>query len=187
MKRPNIVIFNPDSWRGEAAGYSGNKIIRTPHLDALAAEGTGFTNAFAQSPVCVPSRCSFMTGWYPHVRGHRTMHHMLSPEEPELLKELKNSGYQVWWGGKNDMVRLEDEKNHCHIRFDAPEDHRGEFYSKVRKPGSKHFYTHYEGKLPYEYAYFRDDGNVDGAVEFLKSKPTEPFCLVLTLSLPHCP
>lgn len=187
VKRPNLVIFNPDSWRGEAAGYAGNRIIRTPHLDALAAEGTGFTRAFAQNPVCVPSRCSFMTGWYPHVRGHRSMHHMLAPDEPELLKELKDAGYHVWWGGKNDMVRLEDEANHCSTRFHPPEDQRGEYYGKVRKPGSKHFYTHYEGKLPPEYAYFRDDGNAEGAVAFLENAPPEPFCLVLTLSLPHCP
>ena len=45
--------------------------------DALAAEGVSFTNAYCQNPVCVPSRCSFLTGWYPHTMGHRTMHYMM--------------------------------------------------------------------------------------------------------------
>ncbi len=69
-------------------------------------EAVSFRNAFCQNPVCTPSRCSFMTGWYPHVRGHRTMFHMLHPErgEPVLLKTLKDTGYFVWWGGKNDLT-----------------------------------------------------------------------------------
>ena len=53
----------------------------TPVLDRLVeTEAVSFRNAFCQNPVCTPSRCSFMTGWYPHVRGHRTMFHMLHPE-----------------------------------------------------------------------------------------------------------
>ncbi len=72
-RRPNLVVFMPDQWRGSDAGCMGNPVVQTPHLDALAAEGVAFTHAFAQNPVCTPSRCSFMTGWYPHVRGHRDM------------------------------------------------------------------------------------------------------------------
>jgi arylsulfatase A-like enzyme len=65
MKRPNIVIFNPDHYRGEALAHAGNPCVRTPNLDRMAAEdGVSFTNTFCQNPVCVPSRCSFMSGWY---------------------------------------------------------------------------------------------------------------------------
>ena len=38
-----------------------------------------------------------MSGWYPHVRGHRTMFHMMQEDEPVLLKTLKDQGYFVWW------------------------------------------------------------------------------------------
>ena len=41
-----------------------------------------FKYAYCQNPVCTPSRCSFMSGWYPHVRGHRTMFHMMQEDEP---------------------------------------------------------------------------------------------------------
>ena len=88
--RPNLVIFNPDQWRGDVLGHLGNPAAITPNLDAWAAtEAVSFRNAFTQNTVCTPSRTSFMTGWYPHVRGHRTMFHMLRPDEPMLLKRLK--------------------------------------------------------------------------------------------------
>ncbi|WP_211296363.1 sulfatase-like hydrolase/transferase [Paenibacillus donghaensis] len=86
-KRPHIILFNPDQWRGDVLGHMGDPAARTPNLDRLAAkEGVSFSSAFCQNPVCTPSRCSFMSGWYPHVRGHRTMYHMMKPDEPVLLK-----------------------------------------------------------------------------------------------------
>ena len=82
--RPHILIFNPDQWRGDVLGHMGNPAAVTPTLDRFAAEDSvSFRHAFCQNPVCVPSRCSFMTGWYPHVRGHRSMYHMLHPERGE--------------------------------------------------------------------------------------------------------
>ena len=82
-KRPNIIIFNPDQWRGDVLGHMGNPAAVTPNLDKLAREdAVSFRNAFVQNGVCTPSRCSFMSGWYTHVRGHRTMHHMMKPDEP---------------------------------------------------------------------------------------------------------
>src|SRR5512140_1950578 len=86
MKRPNLLIINPDQWRGDVLGHLGNRAAQTPVLDRLVAtDAVSFANTFCQNPVCTPSRCSFMTGWYPHVRGHRTMFHMLQPDEPVLL------------------------------------------------------------------------------------------------------
>ena len=96
MKRPNIVILNPDQMRADSMHHLGNAASVTPVLDRLATEGISFSRAFCQNPVCTPSRCSFMSGWYPHVAGHRTMTHMMHPWEPVLLKELKDSGYHVW-------------------------------------------------------------------------------------------
>jgi arylsulfatase A-like enzyme len=81
-KPPNIIIFNPDQWRGDVLAHLGNPAAVTPNLDRVAREdGVSFRHAFAQNPVCTPSRCSFMSGWYPHVAGHRTMFHMLGKRE----------------------------------------------------------------------------------------------------------
>ncbi|MCL5271326.1 MAG: sulfatase-like hydrolase/transferase, partial [bacterium] len=121
MTRPNIIIFNPDQWRGDVMGHLGNPAALTPNLDRLAREdAVSFRNAYCQNPVCTPSRCSFMTGWYPHTRGHRTMHYMLHDEqgEPNLLEILREAGYFVWWGGKNDLVPGQDGfARHCDVKF----------------------------------------------------------------------
>jgi hypothetical protein len=64
MKHPDIIIFNPDQWRGDVLGHMGNPAAVTPHLDRLVAgEAVSFRNAFCQNPVCTPSRCSFKSGW----------------------------------------------------------------------------------------------------------------------------
>ena len=75
--KPNIVWFVADQMRCDSMAHMGNPAASTPNLDALAQEGVSFTNAYCQNPVCVPSRCSFLTGWYPHTMGHRTMHYMM--------------------------------------------------------------------------------------------------------------
>ena len=67
-KKPNIILFNPDSYRGDVLGHQGNAGALTPNVDALVnSDAVSYSNAFAQNPVSTPSRCSFMTGWYPHV------------------------------------------------------------------------------------------------------------------------
>ena len=60
----NYVFFFPDEMRASALGCYGNEISRTPNYDRLAADGTLFEGNYTAHPVCVPSRCSLMTGWY---------------------------------------------------------------------------------------------------------------------------
>lgn len=108
--RPNIVIINPDQMRADALAHLGNPASKTPYLDKLSAkEGVSFRNAFCQNPVCVPSRCSFFTGLYPHVNGHRTMYHELHSHETSLLKELKDAGYYVWMNARNDFLAGQED------------------------------------------------------------------------------
>jgi arylsulfatase A-like enzyme len=186
-KLPNIIIFNPDQWRGKDVGCLGNPIIQTPHTDALMEEGVAFENCFVQNTVCTPSRCSFFTGWYPHVRGHRLMHHMLSPEEPFLLKQLKDRGYHVWWGGKNDVVRHDEQSNVVNERFYPDAKVIFDKNEENVKHGDPMFGAHYQGKMSNERVITRDDANVQGAIDFINSHPPEPYCICLTLSWPHVP
>jgi len=195
-KRPHIVIFNPDQWRGDVIGHMGNPAAVTPNLDrAVGTDFVSFRNAFCQNPVCTPSRCSFMTGWYPHVHGHRTMHHMLHAHEPVLLKRLKDAGYFVWWGGKNDLVPGEDGwGDFCdeHYRPSQPEnltpapkrDWRG-------APDSDTYYSFYIGRLETNWGerhWNRDLGNVLGACDLIRNQPdARPLCIYLPLQYPHPP
>lgn len=198
-KLPHILIFNPDQWRGDVLGHVGNPAAVTPVLDDFVqTEGVSFANAFCQNPVCTPSRCSFMTGWYPHVRGHRTMFHMLRPDEPMLLRKLKERGYFVWWGGKNDVVPAQNGyDDYCHVKYSPPQperlltnphgltDWRGE-------PNGDNFYSFYLGRreIPAgeQVAYDSDWAMVDGAIEQIRNAPPDqPLCLYLPLSYPHPP
>jgi choline-sulfatase len=101
----NLVFLNPDEMRAESIGCYGHPLVRTPNIDRLAAEGVRFDQCHAQHTVCGPARCSFLTGWYPHVRGHRTLYYPLQPDEPNLFRSLKEAGYYVYWdGAHNDCL-----------------------------------------------------------------------------------
>lgn len=206
--RPDIIIFNPDQWRGDSLGHLGNKAVLTPNIDRLVSEdAVSFSNTFCQNTVCTPSRCSFMTGWYPHVRGHRTMYHMLHEEhgEQNLLKLLKENGYFVWWGGKNDLVPAQNGfEKHCDVHFDPRcdfdykkwnltprEGNHGGDLSWRGAPDGDNFYSFYKGRLDSkgEWCYCDSDwAFVLGAIDFINSyKGDKPLCVYLPLGYPYPP
>jgi arylsulfatase A-like enzyme len=108
MPQPNFVIFMPDQLRADALGCFGSTIAKTPHIDALAARGVRFDDAWAQHPVCGPSRVSLLTGWYPHVAGHRTLVNLIEDHEPNPFKTLRDSGYNVMIAGDRGDVFAPD-------------------------------------------------------------------------------
>ena len=61
-ERPNILWYCTDQQRFDTIGALGNPHVQTPVLDSLANEGTAFTHTYCQSPICTPSRASFMSG-----------------------------------------------------------------------------------------------------------------------------
>ncbi len=195
MKRPNIIIFNPDQFRADALGHLGNQASVTPNLDRVATEdGVSFRNAFCQNTVCTPSRCSFMSGWYTHVRGHRTMHHMMHEDEPVLLKTLKDEGYYVWWGGKNDLIpgqgSFEPYCNYKH-RSKKPTNNLHKNDEWRGSPDGDNYYSFYAGNVtPKDGTEYHDGDweNVLAAADFIKNAPSDqPFCIYLPLSYPHPP
>ena len=204
--KPHIILFNPDQWRGDALGHVGHPAVQTPNLDALVArQAVSFRHAFAQATVCTPSRCSFMTGWYPHVHGHRTMHRMLNPRlgEPNLLKVLREHGYFVWWGGKNDLVPGQlGWEEHCDVHFrPGREDYRrwgeepragshGGDLAWRGEPGGDNFYSFFKGRLdaPAGRWFDGDWAMLQGAIDFLgRYDGARPLCVFLPLGYPHPP
>jgi choline-sulfatase len=98
--RPNILFVMADQYRYDCLGANGNRLIRTPHLDRLAAESANFTHAFVQAPVCVPSRVSSFTGRYPHSHKNRVNYTPCDRGEVFLQRMLKDSGYRTGVVGK---------------------------------------------------------------------------------------
>ena len=196
-KKPHIIIFNPDEMRWDCLRHLGNPAAVTPNLDALAKEeGVSFSRAYCQNPVCVPSRCSFLTGLYPHTRGHRTMAYLLQPGEESLFTELQRSGYYVWMNNRNDLVAGEYPglvQSHAdEIFLGAPRLAPGPENREIRgEKNGKYYYSHFEGRLKLDENgrnYNDDDASVDAAIErLLHPVDDRPLCMFLGLFYPHVP
>jgi arylsulfatase A-like enzyme len=189
----NFILFNPDEMRAESVGCYGHPLAPTPNIDRLAAEGTRFDQCHVQHTVCTPSRCSFMTGWYPHVRGHRTLWHALRPDEPNLLRYLKQAGYDVLWGGKNDLLSPEaflesvtdwrlGQRSTRAVRDQSPRSTRSPY-----EPDDPLYYSFLYPPQVDRIEALSDFAHVDGAIQFLRSRPQRQFVLNLPLTFPHCP
>lgn len=182
----NIVYLNPDEMRADVVGCYGHPLAKTPNLDRLAAQGTRYDQCHVQHTVCSPSRCSFMTGWYPHVSGHRTLWHLMRPHEPHLLKDLRRAGYDVYWFGKNDYLAEESfaESVTHYARHGKPLHARCPF-PKGDPRSDSFLYGPWQGPVEHH----GDAAHALAGVEFLRSRAAgdAPFCLYLPLSYPHCP
>ena len=180
----NIIYFNPDQMRADLLSCYGDFLVETPNIDRLAATGVRFDQCQVQHTVCSPSRCSFMTGWYPHVRGHRTLWHLLQPDEPNTMKYLKQAGYQVHWIGKNDLLAPESFKDSVSHVYACNKGAKGDrnifdsddpgYWSFLYGPTSDH----------------KDDWyQVNRAIELVRNwEPGDtPFMIFLAMPSPHCP
>lgn len=99
-QRPNILWICADQQRYDTLGAYGNPYVATPNLDRLAAEGVMFDHACAQSPVCTPSRASFLTGRYPRTTRARQNGQSIPPDERLVPRILADSGYTCGLIGK---------------------------------------------------------------------------------------
>lgn len=98
-RAPNVILLMSDQHRADVLGFMGHPIVRTPHLDDLAARGTVFDNAFTQCPVCMASRAAILTGRYPRTAGVPSMG-LLPPTEVTLAGSLRHAGYRTGMFGK---------------------------------------------------------------------------------------
>ena len=101
MDRPNIVWFCTDQQRYDTITSLGNSRIRTPNIDQFIAQGVTFSRAYAQSPVCTPSRAAFLTGRYPRsTRSSINGNDAFSRDETLVTKMLADAGYTCGLVGK---------------------------------------------------------------------------------------
>lgn len=193
MTQPNLILFMPDQLRADAVGCFGSTVARTPNIDALAERGTRFTDAWAQHPVCGPSRVSMMTGWYPHVHGHRTLDNLIEDHEPNMFKSLRDAGYYVAIAGDRGDVFApgvtEASSDFCGF-LEAP---RAEDWIKrwTSPYGDDHRYTRamYFGSPGDELLVDFDEATIRTAERWLaEGAPTDqPWVLWIPLIFPHPP
>lgn len=98
--RPNFLIICADQMRSDHMGCAGNPVVRTPHLNALAAQGVHLERAYVNNPLCMPGRATLFTGLTP--RGHRVRTNgiPLDPSLPTVPGALAGAGYRTASIGK---------------------------------------------------------------------------------------
>lgn len=100
LTKPNFIVIIADDAAWNDSGAYGNQRIQTPAIDRLAREGMKFTSAFVTTSSCSPSRCSILTGMFPHNTGAPELHMPLPADRGLFPGELQKAGYYTAAAGK---------------------------------------------------------------------------------------
>jgi len=187
QKKPNIILLCPDEMRASALGCMGNPAGATPYLDGLAKRSVKFNRCFTNHPKCTPSRCSLLTGQYPHVGGHRTLEMPVRSHEVNLVRTLKESGYQTALVGKNHCV---DEQT-MPLTFDVDKGKAKGADTNLDPPDPPPmpigtYYVGEENCTVEEHSDHLATTTALACIDDFK-KDDQPFFLWLNWDHPHCP
>ncbi|WP_417522715.1 sulfatase-like hydrolase/transferase [Marinovum sp.] len=194
-KTPNLLVILSDQHQARALSCAGHPVAQTPNLDALAARGTRFTNAYTPSPICVPARAAFATGRHCHdIRlWDNAMPYTGTPRG--WGHALQDKGVRVESIGKLHYRDAEDDTGFDvqHIPMHV-HDGVGMVWGSIRKEDERVY--HKEVRMmgdyvgPGESPYTRYDRAVtDRTCDWLAaaSEDAEPWCLYVGLVAPHHP
>lgn len=156
-RRPNILWYCADAQRYDTIHALGNEEIRTPNLDRLVESGVAFTQTYCQSPICTPSRSSFLTGRYPsttHV--YRNGHGEFPATEVPVTRLFAEAGYDCGLAGKlhlsaakhgekryDDGYRVFEYSN---LPYPDEADERNRYYDWLRSEKHVDPYELFEGR-----------------------------------------
>lgn len=195
-KPPNIVFIFVDDQGYYDLGCYGATEVETPCIDAMASEGTRFTDYYAAAPICSPSRAGLLTGCYPRRVGNHIWVHRadsasgIHSDELTIAELLKANGYATACVGK------------WHLGFHEP--------FLPHNQGFDHYFGLLHNLDPVEVVYFEDEGGVplirngevvkrpadpaeltkiytDEAIKFIEQHQQEPFFLYLPHTMLHNP
>lgn len=162
--RPNIVMLFADDWRWDTLGYAGNRIVQTPHLDALAARGAWFRQARVTTSICWVSRASLFTGQWMARHGSSLPEPIPTPWAETYPGLLREAGYWLGFVGKWHNGPFPSN------RFDFATSYMGWHYMTLPDGTEIHVTARNE----------RD------ALQFLDERPRDqPFCLTVSFFATH--
>ena len=204
-KKFNVVMVEADDLNPMTLGYMGHRVVKTPHLDRLAAQGTVFKNCIVQGTACAPSRNSLLTGTYPHNTG--IYMNASSAGLPEncwtFPAALSRAGVYTAFYGKNHF-RTDQ------LGFDLNFSTGGKVAVSGRKhpPGKDPYITHLHEKglqdklvaayknrkgldieFPLDEEDYLDSFIINSAIKWIDTEEArkDPFFLWIDLTLPHPP
>ena len=200
--KPNIILIMVDDLGAEGIGCYGGKTNKTPEIDALAADGLRFENAFSQ-PICGPTRACILSGRYPFRSGVATNHgpsgfgvpwgrggHGGDPNKPEITfaNIMKEQGYATGITGKWALCHFDKTPDHVTV---CGFDH----YYMWPKCYGKSFKPKYWGPVYYENEklisreddVFGPDLECDYLIDFINKNKDRPFLAYWPMTLIHGP
>ena len=198
-RAPNIVLIVADDLGYGDLGCYGQKVLRTPHIDRLAKEGLRFTDFYAGSTVCAPSRCVLMTGLHTGhclIRGNGKQN--LRPDDVTIAEVLKGAGYRTGCFGKWGIGHEESTGLPTRQGFDA-------FFGYLDQHQAHNYYPTFlirngervalpnvvpkEGKwgqgVASKRVAYSHDLIVEEALSFIDANKDDPFFLFLPVTIPH--
>ncbi len=199
-KKTNIIFILADDLGYGDVGCFGQKVIQTPNIDNLAAEGMKLTDHYAGSTVCAPSRCCLMTGLHSGhalVRGNARL--PLRPEDVTVAELLKGAGYTTaiigkWGLGEADSTGIPNRQGFDYWFGYLNQRHAHNYYpeflwkneqkitlkgNKLTKPAEGGWGVS-EKQVTYSHDLFAAD-----ALDFLDKNKDKPFFLYLPFTIPH--
>lgn len=206
-RRPNVVLILADDLGYGDLGCYGQTRIRTPHLDRLASEGLRFTQFYAGSAVCAPSRCTLLTGRH---TGHATVRdntprgpglegqHRMEAGTVTLARLLDDAGYATGIVGKWGLGMPEDQSGPLQSGFDH---HYGYLCQSVAHtfypaflwrndrreplPGNPDLGRERSQPIPLSGTTYAPDPMIADALDWIRNHAHEPFFLYFASTLPH--
>ncbi len=183
---PDIVVIMSDQHAARVTGCYGDRNASTPNIDRLSREGVTFDNAYCPSPLCLPSRMSFMTGRYPARSGCLGNRSFLASDMPTFAHGLSKQGYRTCLAGR--------------MHFVGPDQNHGFDQHLVGDINAKWPF----GPLPADLHHQSGPGQtslqafdrtvataaiawLENQIERRRTGDTTPFCLVVGFFLPHPP
>jgi len=210
--KPNIIFILADDLGYNDVGFSGQKLIKTPHIDQLAAEGKIFTNCYAGAPVCGPSRSVLMTGQHTGhttVRGNKTIIGGIAGKKGKKtvyranLKDtdytignlMQDAGYNTCLVGKWHLGGYDSTATPLQHGFDEfygwlinkPQTYKSTYWPDKRMKNNK--LVDIPQNANEHKGYYHTDICTDEAINYIKknNKSDDPFMLMLCYSNPHAP
>jgi arylsulfatase A-like enzyme len=186
---PNVVFLLADDLGYGDLGCFGQKLIKTPHIDRLAAEGVRFTQAYAGETVCAPSRCALMTGQHnghSFVRGNREIQPEGQVPMPAgtvtVAHVMKRAGYATGIVGKWGLGKPDSESVPNKMGFDY-------FYGYNCQRKAHEYYPEYlwrnGEKVMLHGKQYSHDLMAEESLEFIRRNRDRPFFLYLAFTIPH--
>jgi arylsulfatase len=201
----NAVFVVSDQHQAQCTGYEGHAHAITPNMDRLAADGVRFRHAYTQSPICTPSRLSFLSGQYSHNHGYYGLSGPTPFHLPSFLLHFRRNGYRTGAIGnlhlpnvpRNWLVDHVDYWNDCYSKSDGTEGpgvpyydylkERGlaELEDSLRLPEFPGFAQHDARPSSLAYEHCVEAWCLRDAIRFIDSCGDAPFCVHVSLPRPH--